>query len=114
MSNQYYGVCSTGAYYQEGAFSMAGTVWSTKTLSWFTASDFCASLGKEMVSLEDLGCVAAGDTYTCTIPEKFKGHGRVWTRERKNRDAGWFVWATSGWVESTVLGNNGAIYALCR
>ena len=114
MSNESYGICSTGAYYEEGAFSMAGTVWSTKTMNWWTASDFCAWLGKEMVSLSDLGCVANDSSYTCTIPEKFKGHGRVWTRERKDRDSGWFVWATSGAVERTVLGNNGAIYALCR
>ena len=102
MSNEHYGVCSTGAYYEEGAFSMAGTVWSTKTLSWYTASDFCASLGKEMVSLEDLGCVAAGDTYTCTIPEKFKGHGTVWTTDWKDSSNIWFVNTTSGAVASNV------------
>ena len=113
MKDQYYGVCSTGAYYEEGAFSMAGTVWSTKTLNWYTASDFCASLGKEMVSLEDLGCVADGDTYTCTIPEKFKGHGNVWTTEWKDGLKVWCVNTTSGGVWFPVWWGGG-INALCR
>ena len=97
MKDQYYGVCSTGAYYEEGAFSMAGTVWSTKTLSWFTASDFCASLGKEMVSLEDLGCVAAGDTYTCTIPSGKIGIvvGLSGLRQARSRGPVWGTTAPS-------------------
>ncbi len=102
MSNENYGICSTGAYYEEGAFSMAGTIWSTKAMKWGAALDFCASHEKQMVSLSDLGCVADGDTYTCTIPEKFKGHGNVWTSDPKDnaRVSIWVVNTSTGAVGS--------------
>ena len=93
---------------------MAGTVWSTKTLNWYAASDFCAWLGKEMVSLSDLGCVANGSSYTCTIPEKFKGHGSVWTTEWQQEGSRvWWVNTTSGavWFANWF---DGGIGALCR
>ena len=113
MSNSNYGTCSTKAYYEVGSLSMAGTVWSTKTMNWYTASDFCAWLGKEMVTLSDLGCIANDTSYTCTIPEKFKGHGYVWTSDWKNGTNLWSVNTNSSAV-GTFPWNYGSIYALCQ
>ena len=114
MSSSVIGACSDGAYAEEGTGEQAGTVWSTKGMNWWTASDFCASFGKEMVSFEDLGCVANGSTYTCTVPVKFQGHAYVWTKDWRDSSKGWWVNTTSGEARADFIYGAERTIVLCH
>ena len=77
------GVCSSELFAEEGTGIREGLIWSTKNVTWDTANDFCASYGKQMVTLEDLGCVFNSETAAkCAVPDKFKFDMRIWLKDK--------------------------------
>ena len=122
MSNKSTGTCSTNPYLAQGADTNAGgVVWSSRTLNWYAAKDFCESDyngNKSMVTFEELGCVKLDgvQNWDCSgLKAEYRGKDNVWVADQwKNNNEAWYVNTSSGAVGSVVWSHVGNVYALCR
>ena len=114
--NDKFGVCSTTPNQAQGS-GTNGIFWSQGSFNWYTGKDFCDSLGTQMVSFEDLGCVKKESImdWDCSkLKTEFKGKGFVWVSNPGTAtNMKWQVGTSHNGVVYSI-GYNGRAFALCK